>query len=88
MEGRPCCFCLFLQDSSVFADFDVDKDTHVFLRRISFDGFGCCSAKTILRMPPADSRTLLDSVARRAVDDPKVELILRTYFRENADRLW
>ncbi len=89
MPSRPCRFSLGLQDDSVFADFDVDDDGHVFLRRISFDGYGCCSApEAIRRMPVDHSRTLLESVDRQAVADPRVEAILRVYFRENADVLW
>src|SRR5262245_65111891 len=42
LPARPCRFSLGLQDDSVFADFDVDADGYVFLRRISFDGHGCC----------------------------------------------
>jgi hypothetical protein len=89
MPTRPCRFSLGLQDDSVFADFDVDRDGHVFLRRISFDGHGCCTAPdAIRRMPVDESRTLLESVDREAIGDPHVEVILRTYFRENAGLLW
>src|SRR4051812_26892164 len=89
MSSRPSRFSLGLQDDSVFADFDVDSDGHVFLRRISFDGYGCCTAPdTIRRMPMNESRMLLESVDREAVGDPHIEVILRTYFRENADVLW
>jgi hypothetical protein len=89
MDSRPCHFSLCLQGGSVFADFDVDDDAHVLLRRISFDGFGCCTPpETIRRMAIDHSRTLLEAVARRKIDDPKVELILRAYFRENAGILW
>ena len=86
---RPCRFSLGLQADSVFADFDVDSVDRVFLRRISFDGYGCCTAPdTIRRMSVDESRTLLESVCRDAIEDSKVEVILRSYFRENADVLW
>lgn len=87
VESRPCRFCLSLQDDSVFSDFDVDDEGHAFLRRISFDGYGCCSGE-FKKMDLDDSRVLIGSVERGAVQDPKIEVVLRTYFEENADVIW
>jgi len=87
VESRPCRFCLSLQDDSVFADFDVDEEGHAFLQRISFDGYGCCSGE-FRKMALADSRILIDSVERGVVQDPKIEVVLRTYFEENAGVIW
>jgi hypothetical protein len=39
-------------------------------------------------MDLADSRRLIESVERGAVQDPKIEVVLRTYFKENADVIW
>jgi hypothetical protein len=89
MPTRLCRFCLSLQGDSVFADFDVDADGHAFLRRISFDGFGCCDGSGIFRkMRMDDSQMLIDAVERRAVENPAVETALRTYFHENRDVIW
>ena len=87
VPSRPCRFCLSLQDDGVFADFDVDEKGHVFLRRISFDGYGCCSGE-FKKMALGDSRILIDSVARGAVQDPRIEIVLRTYFEDNAAVIW
>lgn len=87
MPSRPCRFCLSLQGGSVFADFDVDDDGHVFLQRISFDGYGCCCGE-FKKMSIDDSRILLSAVKRGAVGVPKIEALLHTYFQENADVIW
>jgi hypothetical protein len=84
---RECRFCLSLQDDSVFADFDLDEEGRAFLRRISFDGYGCCYGE-FKKMALDDSRVLVDSVERDAVQDPKIEVVLRTYFEQNADVIW
>lgn len=84
---RPCRFCLSLQDGSVFADFDVDDDGHVFLRRISFDGYGCCHGE-FTKMSADDSRGLLASIERDPAEDPECERLLRSYFQENAGAIW
>ena len=89
MPTRPCSFCLSLQGGSVFADFDTDDAAIVFLRRISFDGFGCCQVgESIKKMSSRDSRLLLDAIARRELGGVQVENTLRSYFRENQDVIW
>jgi hypothetical protein len=73
----------------VFADFDTDDADIVSLRRISFDGFGCCEAGgSISRMSSDDSRLLVDAIARGEVGSVGVEEALRRYFRENRDVIW
>lgn len=44
---RPCDFSLNLETprGTVFADFDELADECVTLRRISFDGYGCCETE-------------------------------------------
>lgn len=40
-KTRKSDFCLGGLDSSVFMDFDKDESHQIFLKRISFDGYGC-----------------------------------------------
>lgn len=88
MESRPCRFCLNLQGSCVFVDFDVDADDRLFAVRVSYDGFGCCHAPAdIGRMNTPDSKALL-AMAEAGVFDDSAERILRSYFRHNRDVLW
>ncbi len=87
--SRPCRFCLNLQGDSVFADFDVDIDERVFLVRISFDGYGCCTPdENIQKMSRVDSRTLIDLIEADDVNCDEVRGILRRYFQENRDCIW
>lgn len=89
MPTRPCSFCLRLQGGSVFADFDTDDADIVSLRRISFDGYGCCEVgDRVTRMSEGDSRILLAAIARSEPRSAQVEEILRKYFRQNADVIW
>lgn len=84
---RDCRFCLCLQEGSVFADFDVDEEGRAFLRRISFDGYGCCNDE-FKKMKTEDSGLLIESVERGSVSDPKIQELLLRYFKENADVIW
>jgi hypothetical protein len=88
MPTRPCDFCLCLQGGSVFADFDTNDADIISLRRISFDGYGCCEVQSILRMRQSDSRLLLDAIARGELESIQVEEILRRFFRESKDVIW
>jgi hypothetical protein len=89
MPSRPCSFCLSLQGGSVFADFDTSEAGIISLRRISFDGFGCCQAgDAVTRMSSGDSHLLLEAIARGELGSVQVEDTLRRYFRANRDVLW
>ena len=89
MPTRPCSFCLRLQGGSVFADFDTSDKGIVSLRRISFDGFGCCEPREpISSISGEDSRLLLEAITRNEPSGPAVENLLRRYFRENKDVIW
>ena len=87
MPTRPCRFCLSLQEDSVFADFDIDEQGCAFLRRISFDGYGCCAGE-FKKMSFDDSHTLITAVEQGAVQDPGIEMLLRTYLQGNIHIIW
>jgi hypothetical protein len=88
MPTRPCSFCLCLQGGSVFADFDTDDADIISIRRISFDGYGCCEPESITRMSSADSRLLLDAIASGELESVQVDEVLRRYFRASKDVIW
>lgn len=89
MPTRPCRFCLSLQKGRVFADFDINEEDHVHLLRISFDGYGCCKVVNgFKKMSSDESRLLIGAVDREQVKDPKIEILLRTYFDKNSDLIW
>ncbi len=89
MPTRPCRFCLCLQDGAVFSDWDVDDAGRVRLVRISYDGYGCCSAPTTIdALGENESSDLLAAVARGDVSEPAVADLLRRYFRQHAALLW
>jgi hypothetical protein len=88
MPNRPCSFCLCFQGGSVFADFDMDDAGIVSLRRISFDGYGCCHVDSAIRMSSGDSRLLLDAIAHGELESVQVEEVLRRYFEASKDVIW
>jgi hypothetical protein len=91
MSTRPCKLCLSLQDGSVFADFDADDQGHLYLVRISFDGYGCCYpdwGDVAVKLQIEDSRKLAAHTAEGVLDDPKLAGILRSYFAACGEAIW
>jgi hypothetical protein len=87
--SRPAYVCLGLQGHSVFVDFDLDSEGRLYLVRISFDGYGCCTAPAeIGRFSKTDSQTLVAMRAGRYVPPEQIEPILRAYFQQHRDLLW
>ena len=86
---RPCRFCLCLQGGAVFADFDTTATDHVYLRRISFDGFGCCDTdQTSSKMDRSESEALLESVRNNLSNHEEIQEILYRYFATNKSAIW
>lgn len=87
---RPCAYSLALGDVA-FADFSLDEEGRLFIVRISFDGYGCCSPdpSAIESMDAADS---LDLIARMDSDErletDHVRRLLRNYFEAHRLVIW
>ena len=88
MPTRPCCHCLNLHDGCVFADFDVNEDGLIYLRRISFDGYGCCGIEAPRLMNEEDSRTLIEWIEANDVDHDAAHELLARYFSQHKDIIW
>lgn len=91
MPTRPCRYCLALQDDSVFADFNVDEIGCLYLVRISFDGYGCCSLDSkikIGRIEKFKSDSLIMQIEANDFENPEASKILKEYFRDNMESLW
>ena len=85
---RPCRYCLSLQDDSVFADFDVNDEGRIYLRRISFDGYGCCNINSARLMSENVSRNFVRWIESDEVDHDAMRETLSEYFRDNQDAIW
>ena len=84
METRPCDYCFSLQDGSVFADFNTDKNQCLYLIRISFDGYGCCEVNSNRKKINKEQSQLLIKEFRSF----RSSIILMDYFNKISDLLW
>ncbi len=48
-SGRTADYQFSCLGGCVFLDFDVDKHQSIFLKCISFDGYGCCTLEAPIR---------------------------------------
>lgn len=88
-RSRPSRYCFALQDDSVFADFDLDDNGHVFLLRISFDRYGCCgTAEESTRMSFAESERFVGLIESNRISSEEFIQRLEHYFKQNKDVIW
>lgn len=91
MGSRPCRYSLSLQDDSVFADFDINKNGNLYLVRISFDGYGCCypdSKIAIGGINQKQSKRLIQLIESDNLNTTEASSILSSYLAENKSTLW
>jgi hypothetical protein len=73
----------------VFADFDIDPDGRVYLVRISFDGYGCCTPEgEVTRIPEYESRMLLGLLDTDEISRKEIREVFYRYFEQNKNAIW
>jgi len=90
-DTRPCDFslCLDTPRGATFADFDLDSTDRLTLRRVSFDGYGCCRTEGVVsQMDAADSCLLTNAVCDNTVNTDPIRNLLRRYFTANSESIW
>lgn len=87
--SRPAAYYLGCLDSSVFIDFNLKKDQSVYLRRISFDGYGCCNLPPeVAPMSKGDSTLFMEAMKQKELDQDLITpLVLRT-LTINKNLIW
>ncbi|HQU90754.1 MAG TPA: hypothetical protein PLK77_00580 [Pyrinomonadaceae bacterium] len=73
----------------MFADFDLDEEGRIFLLRISFDGYGCCTTAEFGRIMSSEgSEEFVRLIESDQVNVPEMRSILSAFFKENSDVIW
>ena len=88
-ETRKADIYLGCLDGSVFMDFKISTDNLICLRRISFDGYGCCNLdETGERLSVRDSRVFLKEMAKEEFNQETVCGLVKKIIRMNKDLIW
>ncbi len=87
--SRPADYYLGYMDGCIFLDFDNVEQNKVCLKRISFDGYGCCElAEGVIPLDQNDSKVFRDIVQ----DEIGYQDILRTIVTKtiglNKELIW
>ena len=87
--SRPADYCLGYGEGSVYIDFDNCGDQLICLKRISFDGYGCCNmTKEAIPMDEADSRAFKEIIREQIPDQSKLMEIIKRTLSNNIDQIW
>ena len=87
--SRLADYCLGYDEGSVFIDFDNCGDQFVCLKRISFDGYGCCNlTKEVTPMDEADSRNFKEIIKEKIPDQSRLMVIIKRTLSNNIDQIW
>ena len=88
-ESRKADFHLGCLESSVFLDFNCTTDNHIILRRISFDGYGCCNIDNNAKcLDDQLSKEFIDEIGKDNLDQEKITRIVLELIRLNRDNIW
>jgi len=88
-ESRKADFYLGCLDGSVFLDFNSTTDNLIYLRRISFDGYGCCDIDNNAKcLNYKLSKDFIDEIGKDELDQEKITGIVSELIRLNNDNIW
>ncbi|AYB33528.1 hypothetical protein [Chryseolinea soli] len=86
---RPAYYYLGCLDGSIFMDFDIGENERICLKRISFDGFGCCDLNDqAIPMDEVDSQTFKEIIDAQLSDQSRLTSIVRKTILNNQKLIW
>lgn len=87
--SRPADYYLGCLDGSIFMDFNKDENECIYLKRISFDGYGCCSlSDQVIPMDGVDSQAFKEIFEAQLSDQPRLTSIIKKTIASNRKLIW
>ena len=87
--SRKADFQLGGFDDSVFIDMNVGNDDCIYLKRISFDGYGCCDVGEPRHyLNRTDSIEFISHLEKQDLDQNKALRYLYKLIKLNQDHIW
>ncbi len=76
-------------EGCVFIDFNLSKDRCIFLKRISFDGYGCCDLnEKIIPMTKEESQIFIDTYKKHNLDQEIMNKLITSTIEINKEHIW
>lgn len=86
---RPADYYLGCCDGSVYMDFVNCGQEQIRLKRISFDGYGCCDLNDeAIPLSQHDSQNFKEIIAANLSDQTRLASIVRKTILENRKLIW
>jgi hypothetical protein len=86
--SRPADYYIGCLGGSVYIDFDNYDNEHIYLKRISFDGYGCCNLSQAIPMNKVDSQTFKEIIKTQLPDQPLLTAIVKRTILNNKKFIW
>ena len=87
-DSRPADYYLGCHDGSVYLDFNKFGNL-ICLRRISFDGYGCCNVdESAIPLNEEDSNLFKKILESKFIDQNKLAEIIKKTIKDNLGLLW
>jgi len=88
-KTRKADYYLGCLDSSVFMDFNCSEDNRISLRRISFDGYGCCSLESgANHLNQNDSRKFIQEMGKEKLNQDTITTLVKEVIKINKEYIW
>jgi hypothetical protein len=88
-DSRPADYYLGCLDGAVFMDFDNCENERIRLKRISFDGYGCCDVTDeAIPMNEADSIAFKILIEAQLPDQSRLTAIVKRTLLSNRKFIW
>ncbi|WP_367391269.1 hypothetical protein [Lewinella sp. LCG006] len=87
-KSRKADYHLGCLDGSVFMDFNLSKDKRIYLKRISFDGYGCCELGTSHKLDKEGSKEFVTMIGKELLDQEAIEIFLKKIIKMNEEEIW
>jgi hypothetical protein len=87
--SRKADFYLGCLDGAVFLDFNLTNEKLIYLRRISFDGYGCCNIENATNiLNEKSSNRFLEEIKKGELDQENITTLVREIIKINKDDIW
>jgi len=88
-SSRPADFYLGCFEGSVFIDFDNFENDSICLRRISFDGYGCCNlSDQTIPLNKEDSKAFKEIIDAKLSNQTLLTTIIKKTILSNRYLIW
>ena len=88
-ESRSADFHLGCLGGAVFIDINKSAKNQISLRRISFDGYGCCQLNDKTNLLTQElSELFLKEMRKDEIDQATMTFIIRKLIEINKDSIW